>query len=31
MLSRFLEEIITLMLQSLSQTEIKRKHNMLGK
>lgn len=31
MLSRFLEEIITLLLQSLSQTGIKREYNVLGK
>lgn len=30
-LTRFLEEVITLMLQSLSQTGIKRKYNVLGK
>ena len=31
LLTRFLEEIITLMLQSLSQTGMKRKYNVLGK
>lgn len=31
MLTRFLEEVITLMLQSLTQIGIKRKCNVLGK
>lgn len=31
MLTRFLEEVITLMFQTLSQTGIKRKYNVLGK